>query len=575
MPCGKQKLQKQEAIIDKVIDDSAANTGKEYAQEKRLHSILSDLVCEVANEEPDDVVDFMVKALRKRKDTDEGTQAEADKKDRCPKEISKRPLSVVVFGASGDLAKKMTFPALFALHAKGFLPEDVNIVGYARSEMSAGDIRERVESLLDGDLGEGAVDRFFKRVSYVRGAYDKLDDFKKLNGALKEKEGETEGNRLFYLAVPPTQFVNVSKGIKSSCMSQDPGFTRVIIEKPFGNDTESSRKLTEELDGIFEDKHVFRIDHFLGKEMVRNLLTLRFANKIFTSVWDNACIDNVQVTLHEDFGTEGRGGYYDPQGNVRDVLQNHILSVLAVIAMEKPRSLDAAHIRNEKVELLRNVVPAEASKTVIGQYTRSADGKQPGYTDDETVPDDSKTPTFVQTILSIENDRWKGVPFILKAGKAVEKTECVVRLQFKPELHPFGDAAHRNELVIRLQPDEVAYLKFNSKNPGMSSDVHTTELDLTYNKRYQVKVPDAYEVLIFDAILGKRDNFVSPAEVDAEWQIFTPLLHKIDNNELELHKYPFGSRGPPEADEMKKQYYKPAQYDWSSPVPPARQAKNS
>ena len=240
------------------------------------------------------------------------------------------------------------------------------------------------------------------------------------------------------------------------------------------------------------------------------------------------------------------------------MLQNHLVQVLALIAMEKPKSLNPESVRDEKVEVLRHVHPATASDTVLGQYGPSEDGKSPGYQDDDTVPKGSNTPTFAQTVLWIDNDRWHGVPFIMKAAKGVEKKEVVIRIQFKPEIRPFGHAVDRNELVVRLQPDEAMYLKINSKDPGMTglSDVHTTELDLTYRHRYGgVNLPDAYESLIYEAINGNATNFVRNDELDAAWKIFTPLLKQIEAREVISEVYSFGSRGPPRADEVKANYY--------------------
>ncbi|EPY29673.1 glucose-6-phosphate 1-dehydrogenase [Strigomonas culicis] len=348
------------------------------------------------------------------------------------------------------------------------------------------------------------------------------------------------------------------------------GWVRVVIEKPFGRDTETSAQLSSQLEPLFNESQIFRIDHYLGKEMVQNLLTVRFANRIFSSLWNAQNIACIQITFKETIGTEGRGGYFDSFGIIRDVIQNHLTQILALVAMEKPQSLDAENIRDEKVAALRCISAVRVEDCVLGQYTASEDGSIPGYLEDPTVPKNSKCPTFAMIRLKIDNDRWDGIPFILKAGKALEDKHVGIRIQFKEETRPYGSAAQRNELVIRAQPSEAMYIKITNKVPGIMEDLrntHQTELDLTYRARYSTQLPDAYESLINEAVLGNSTNFVRKDELDAAWRIFTPLLHKIDKGEVSVIPYKAGSRGPKEADDFSAANgfkYNP-EYTWAPP----------
>ncbi|CUG91016.1 Glucose-6-phosphate dehydrogenase, putative [Bodo saltans] len=479
---------------------------------------------------------------------------------RFSRELGERPLSIIVLGATGDLAKKKTIPALFKLHSEGLIPSTVNIVGYARSEVTdEAEFRNKFVPFFPAASKRNdadAVAKFLSRISYVQGSYDGLDDFSRLHEVLQKFEAAdgAKGNRLFYLALPPTAFVGACTGISKKAMtpSDNYGWVRVIIEKPFGHDLDSSNALSAQLSQLLKEPQIFRIDHYLGKEMVQNIVTLRFANRAFGALWNANNIANVQITFKETIGTEGRGGYFDSFGIVRDVLQNHLTQMLALVAMEKPRSLSAEDIRDEKVAVLRCVEPIELSDCVLGQYT--ANDKMPGYLDDPTVPKGSKCPTFAMMKLRINNDRWRGVPFIIKAGKALESKSVRIRIQFHEEVRPFLQHTQRNELVICAQPNEGIYLKITTKVPGLgkeSIDTHQTELDLTYRNRYSdVSLPDAYESLISEAVNGNSTNFVRDDELAAAWSIFTPVLHAIDEGKVTPLQYVAGTRGPSEADEF-------------------------
>ncbi|CDY68583.1 BnaAnng27690D [Brassica napus] len=334
-------------------------------------------------------------------------------------------VSITVVGASGDLAKKKIFPALFALYYEGCLPQHFTIYGYARSKMTDGELRHMVSKTLTCRIDKRAncsekMEEFLKRCFYHTGQYDSQEHFVALDKKLKEHEGGRLSNRLFYLSIPPNIFVDAVKCASSSASSLS-GWTRVIVEKPFGRDSKTSAALTNSLKHYLEEDQIFRIDHYLGKELVENLSVLRFSNLIFEPLWSRQYIQNVQFIFSEDFGTEGRGGYFDHYGIIRDIMQNHLLQILALFAMETPVSLDAEDIRNEKVKVLRSMRPIQLEDVVIGQYKGTAKGgvTYPGYTDDTTVPKDSLTPTFAAAALFIDNSRWDGVPFLMKAGKAL------------------------------------------------------------------------------------------------------------------------------------------------------------
>ncbi|KAJ7179121.1 glucose-6-P dehydrogenase [Mycena filopes] len=467
---------------------------------------------------------------------------------------------IVVFGASGDLAKKKTFPALFGLFRQGFLPTDVKIVGYARTKMEKADFHSR------------AVFKFQDVLTYVDGGYDDGAAFDALNAHLLTIEAKYTGkerNRLFYFALPPNVFVTVAKNIKEHCYAET-GVNRVIVEKPFGRDLDSARELLSSLKQYWSEEETYRIDHYLGKEMVKNILVLRFANVAMGAIWDKTHISNVQITFKEPFGTEGRGGYFDSFSIIRDVLQNHLLQVLSIITMERPVSFDAEDVRNEKVKVLRSIPPITQEDTLLGQYV-GADGK-PGYLEDDTVPRGSICPTFAATTLWVNTPRWEGVPFILKAGKALNEAKVEVRIQFKDVTQGIFKEITRNELVIRIQPSEAIYLKMNLKSPGLQTRAMATEMDLTYDRRFaDAKIPEAsfsnfilnisyvytkkaYEALILDALQGDHSNFVRHDELDVAWKIFTPILHWIDGTRPKPLSYAYGSRGPAELDAFITRY---------------------
>eukprot|EP00744_Colponema_vietnamica_P004239 GILI01006364.1.p1 GENE.GILI01006364.1~~GILI01006364.1.p1 ORF type:complete len:705 (-),score=168.63 GILI01006364.1:206-2131(-) len=618
---------------------SGSEADKQY--DTSIDAILDTIRNEIKKIRPADPTQYIVEHLGKSKINVPLPDSCKLIVSRTPDALTLKPLTVVVFGASGDLAKKKTFPALFGLYCNGLLPlknaengkVSLSILGFARTEYSQEEFHSHIRPLLEkaNPAYKCHVDKFLSHVRYVSGeSYHDATGFRKLRAALEHHEGwnklpvdtaafkgivdstkdeasEQKGNRLFYLALPPTAFIETCTAVRENLVncygpeaadkqaatakagSDGPNdfWTRVVVEKPFGHDTKSSTVLADALNRLFSESQIFRIDHYLGKEMVQNVVALRFANHVFSSVWNGNHIHSVQIVFKEQIGTEGRGGYFDKFGIIRDVIQNHLCQILALIAMEKPKTLSAEDVRDEKVSLLRCIQPVAVGDCVIGQYTAPADGSMKGYKEDEGVPADSKTPTFAIMKLHINNDRWNGVPFILKAGKAMEDKCVTVRIQFKEELRPFSIAIplpsdelsldeatdpckqparimgpNRNELVIRAQPNEAMYLKINTKNPGLAgddraadqetsrSDLTVTELDLNYGKRFNVRIPEAYESLVNEAILGNGTNFVRRDELEASWRIFTPLLHAIDKGEVPVREYRAGTRGPSEAEDL-------------------------
>ncbi|CAG8452918.1 3726_t:CDS:2 [Acaulospora colombiana] len=433
-------------------------------------------------------------------------------------------VTIVVFGASGDLAKKKTYPALFGLYRNGFLPEGTRIIGYARTNIGEQEFRNRISGYIKAPVAEikEQLSKFLEICSYVSGQYDKDESYQYLSKVVEEIEnlgGPEKKHRVFYMALPPSVFVPVARGIKNYVYSSR-GVNQLIVEKPFGMDLDSSRELGKALEPLWKEEE---------------------------------SISNVQITFKETIGTEGRGGYFDEFGIIRDVMQNHLLQILSIVAMERPVSLSSEDVRDEKVRVLRCIQPVTLQDVLLGQYTKSEDESdpKPGYLDDNTVPPGSNCPTYAAATLFINNERWEGVPFILKCGKALNEQKTEIRVQFQDVPGNVFKDAPRNELVIRVQPGEAVYMKMTNKLPGLSMETVISELDLTYHRRFSdFKIPDAYEALILDVLKGDHSNFVRNDELDAAWKIFTPVLHQIDNEKIKPIPYAYGTRGPPGIDEF-------------------------
>ncbi|XP_075219480.1 glucose-6-phosphate 1-dehydrogenase Zw isoform X2 [Lycorma delicatula] len=466
------------------------------------------------------------------------------------------PHVFITLGASGDLAKKKTYPTLWWLFRDCLLPNNICFYGYARTKMSVNDLRQKCHQYMKVKPEEKErYEEFWKLNHYFAGNYDSRKDFELLNQELSRHEPNTGvANRLFYLALPPSVFEVVTVNLKNTCFAKR-GWTRIVVEKPFGKDAQTSEALSNHLASLFKEEQIYRIDHYLGKEMVQNLMTLRFGNRIFSPTWNRDFISSILITCKEPFGTQGRGGYFDEFGIIRDVMQNHLMQILSLVAMEKPASCHPDDIRNEKVKVLKCIRPLTLDDVVLGQYIGNPDGEgeaNTGYLDDPTVPKGSNTPTYCLAVLNINNERWDGVPFILRCGKALNERKAEVRIQYQDVPGDIFDGkTKRNELVIRVQPGEAVYIKMMTKTPGMTFDMEETELDLTYGNRYKsVSLPDAYERLILDVFCGSQMHFVRSDELSEAWRIFTPLLHMTEKQNIKPIPYVYGSRGPQEADEL-------------------------
>jgi len=437
---------------------------------------------------------------------------------------------------------------------QGFLPPKTAVVGYARSAMTDEDLRARLGPYLKSSV-PGAVDKFLSICTYIRGQYDDTASYAPLQAALlahEERQPDHPCGRLFYFALPPTVYPDVCRSIRGSCTAHhhphEDNWLRIIVEKPFGHDLGSSEELSEAMGALFDEATLYRIDHYLGKELAQNMGVLRFSNTFLEPLFNRHHISNVQICFKEDFGTEGRGGYFDKFGILRDVVQNHLMQVLALIAMEPPVRWTPDDIRDEKVKVLRAIETLAPEDLVLGQYTANEALGRPGYKDDEGVPGDSRAPTYAVGVLRIRNQRWHGVPFIFKAGKALDERKAEVRIQFQSvgaSLFGTDPDKSRNELVIRFQPNEAIYMKMNMKMPGLEMRQTISELDLTYGDRFTgTRIPDAYERLILDCIRGDQQHFVRRDELTEAWRIFTPVLHAIDEGRVPLEEYKYGTRGP-------------------------------
>lgn len=464
-----------------------------------------------------------------------------------------------MFGASGDLAKRKTYPALFGLFTHNYLFGDFKVVGYARSEIEREDYFKRMLPFFKKAYGSDCEERakeFFEHCIFCHGQYDSSVDIETILKPVLKVGEEEAVLRIFYLALPPTIFLTVATMIKEHLYETKRNIVnRLVIEKPFGKDLPSSEDLNSSLRPLFAETEIFRIDHYLGKEMVKNMMILRFANTFFEAIWSRQHIASVQVTFKETLGVEGRGGYYDEYGVIRDVMQNHMLQMLSIVAMERPKSLDPEHVRDAKLESLKFMRTLTMKDIIIGQYSRSEDGTVPGYAEDETVPSGSLTATFVMAVCYIDNDRWRGVPFIMRAGKGLNEAKSEIRIQFHDAPGSLftteqGEPMARNELVMRVQPNEAVYLKMVTKRPGLAADPFIADLDLSYRERFEgVVIPDAYESLLLDILQGEQQNFVRADELSEAWRIVTPILHEIEQSHVKPILYPFGTRGPKEADE--------------------------
>ncbi|MGH9190487.1 MAG: glucose-6-phosphate dehydrogenase [Acidimicrobiales bacterium] len=481
------------------------------------------------------------------------------------------PAVLVVFGASGDLTSRKLMPALERLALRRLLPGGFSVVGVARTEMSDDEFRERMRKLVAehggaGDEASHVWDAFAGGFRYVSGDYGSPETFERLHAVLEELDRErgTAGNRLYYLATPPATFPVVVAGLAAQGLSRPASpdaFVRIVIEKPYGRDGRSAAELDRVVHEAFEESQVYRIDHYLGKETVQNVLALRFANAIFEPVWNRRYVNHVQVTVAESLGVGHRGAFYEQAGAVRDIVQNHVLQVLALTLMEPPAVFDADGIRDEKVKALRAVdvlTPEEvATEVVRGQYRRGwVEGEEVrGYRDEEGVDPFSQTETYVAMRLRVDNWRWAGVPIYVRTGKYLPKRVTEVAMEFHRVPHlPFAtsltEGLDPDALVVRIQPDEGITLRFGAKVPGQAFTVRSVSMDFFYGAAFLEETPDAYERLLLDALVGDPTLFIRSDEVAQAWRIVDPVLSAFEEGDLPLARYEAGTWGPPEADEL-------------------------
>jgi glucose-6-phosphate 1-dehydrogenase len=476
------------------------------------------------------------------------------------------PCVLVMFGVTGDLARKKLMPAIYDLANRGLLPPGFSFVGFARRDWEDEDFAQvtyqAVKEYARTPFRDAVWQQLSEGVRFVSGSFSDDAAFDQLASCVMGLDAErgTGGNYAFYLSIPPGQFPTVVQQLKRSGLSNPSGggWRRVVIEKPFGHDLTSARELNDILEEVFPPDAVFRIDHYLGKETVQNILALRFANEMYEPIWNRGYVDHVQITMAEDIGIGGRAGYYDGIGAARDVIQNHLLQLLALTAMEEPITFDARELRAEKEKALSAVrLPKDLTRhTARGQYAHGWQGNEPvvGYLEEDGIPPDSITETFAAIRLDIDTRRWAGVPFYLRAGKRLPRrmTEIALIFQRAPHL-PFSatdtEELGQNALVIRIQPDEGITVRFGSKVPGTAMEVRDVNMDFAYGESFTESSPEAYERLLLDVLIGDPPLFPRQAEVELGWRILDPV-EEFWASRTKPDQYPAGTAGPPSADAL-------------------------
>lgn len=494
------------------------------------------------------------------------------------------PCTIVIFGASGDLTARKLIPALFHLFQEKQLPDPVRIVGFARREKSHDAWREELWGALQQfsrtkNIPPADWAAFAQNLFYCQGEFGDAGAYQRLKLLLESFSHESLGkNLLFYLSTSPSQFAEIAEHLSRSELltrsESKPGWQRVVVEKPFGHDLVSAQQLNQELTRFAYEKQIYRIDHYLGKETVQNILMFRFSNSIFEHVWNRQSVDHVQITVSEKLGVGSRGGYYEEAGALRDMVQNHLLQVLALIAMEPPVSLEAESIRDEKVKLLKSIRqlhPSQvASNVVRGQYIAGQidNSNRIAYRQEQKVNPESNVETYVALRVLIDNWRWSGVPFYLRTGKALPMSASEVRIQFKPTPHVLfaaqcGPRLDANAITLRLQPNEGIFLRFNGKVPGTSLQIRPVRMHFSYDSEFGAYTPEAYERLLLEAIAGDATLFIRRDEVEAAWGIVDPIRESWKNLKLtERELYSAGGWGPEAADDLMLRSQK-----WRKPHP--------
>jgi glucose-6-phosphate 1-dehydrogenase len=515
-----------------------------------------------------------MKALRESRDgrrkgrrkADENPLREGLRLERVPD-----PFILVLFGATGDLSARKVVPALYQLWRTNLLPHELVLLGIGRREYSDEAFRAELREALDAHARVKPVDEdawrtFAERICYERLDFNDAPAYDRLASRLEalDRERGTRGDRLYYLATQPSAFGEIVAQLGRVGLDHekhDGGWRRIVIEKPFGHDLTSAVRLNREVGKVFRESQVYRIDHYLGKETVRNLLVFRFGNGIFEPIWNRRHIDHIQITVAESIGVEGRGSFYEETGASRDFLQNHLLQLLSLVAMEPPATFEANALRDEKVKVIRAIAesrPADIRRQVVrGQYGPGwiAGEEVPGYRQEPEVDAASETETYVAARLLVDDWRWSGVPFYVRTGKRLPKRATEIAIQFKEVPHKlFRDSAsdpEANLLAIRIQPDEGIMLRFGAKVPGLGIDVRSVTMDFTYGSAFAVDSPDAYETLILDALLGDASLFTRADEVEEAWGIVDPIIETwADSAAPEFPNYAAGTWGPQEAADL-------------------------
>ncbi len=482
-------------------------------------------------------------------------------------EVPNDPCAIVLFGASGDLTKRKLLPALFDLAWHSCLAPRFRLLGFARTKMSDDNFRREAEEALtktDGGKHADKLQEFLQQLQYFGGDYDDLESFRRLAKRLEEidREGHLGGNRLFYLATPPDVYPHIIKRLGEAGLHKpatEKCWTRIIIEKPFGHDLASARELNEEALSVFDESQIYRIDHYLGKQTVQNLLVFRFGNGIFEPLWNRNYIDHVQITAAEPLGVEQRASFYETTGALRDMVQSHMLQLTSLVSLEAPANFDATAVRNEKIKVLQSIRPfteETVSKSVVrGQYGPStANGKPvPGYGQEKGVKPESATETYVALKVLIDNWRWSGVPFYLRTGKrlATSRTEVAIRFKEAPHMVFRGENLTPNSLILNIQPDEGISLSFGAKAPGAQMHILPVKMDFRYSQTFGEASRDAYATLINDCIRGDATLFDRADSVETAWALVDPILDAWkDGPPPQFPNYPAGSHGPKAADDL-------------------------
>lgn len=484
-----------------------------------------------------------------------------------------RSAVLVVFGATGDLAHRKLYPALASLALQNRLPSHLAIIGVARTVMDGEQYGTEIhKAVLNAGISQdalSALEKLFVKCRYCQGSYDDPETFQRLSAMLQEADAEagTAGNRLYYLATVPSAFATVAQGLGAAGLTQesDSSFCRIIVEKPFGRDLASSIELDKELHQVFQEHQIYRIDHYLAKETVQNIMALRFTNTIFEPLWNRRYVDHVEITVAEDLGVGHRGTFYESAGALRDIVQNHVLQVLSLFAMEPPADFDPDAIRDEKVKVLRAIRPlkynAIQDSVVRGQYDVGVIDGEPvvAYRQEDGVSPKSKVETFVALRLYVDNWRWADVPFYIRTGKRLPKRVTEIALKYRPVPHlplPLADvdSLDPNALVLTIQPDEAVEISFAAKVPGSPFRVRTVPLHFSYNQGFTERAPEAYERVLLDVFLGDPTLFIRSDEVQQAWRVVEPLITAFETGTVPLSLYQAGSWGPPEAADIMRDH---------------------